>query len=622
VLLATSTLLLSGFAWSQEPVRQEIERVRERVIVTADRAEQTTLEVGSSVTVLTADDLRARGVHWLSDALAAVPGVTIARSGGPGAITSVFLRGTNSNHALVLLDGIKANSPTTGGFDFSGFPVSAVERVEIVRGPQSVLYGSEAIGGVINIITRRGGGPTRAAASVDGGSFGTWRATANLEGGTGTTRYAASLEHFDADGFSAADGERGNPEADGFRNTTATGRLAVGGPQGFGAEAQVMYFDGRVAIDGYDFAAGPVDDPDRLQDRRELLAAGAVTYRRGIYSGRLGASISDGELAGINPNGFNTRSRLDTAIREVDFQNDFTLDENNTSTAGIEYRRESGTASATSAFGESGFDEEISTTGIYALHRVTLADQVNVSGGIRFTDHSTFGGRTTFRLTAAWLAGNGLRAHGSIGSGFRAPSLNDLYYPGFSNPDLRPEESRGWDLGIGAALAGDRVDIDVTWYRNDIDDLIQYVFPVGIVNVGQARTQGLEVAAGWAITPVVRVDASYTFTDATDRDTGAALLRRPRHQAWGALQWRAAQDLLLLAEMRHKGTRSDFGTAGVEELPAYTLLNAAAQVGLGSGVTVIGRLDNLTDRRHQDVWGYGTAGFSGYAGLRYEWGAK
>lgn len=596
-------------------------RLRETVTVTADRIAVPSDQLGSSVTVITAEELRASGVHWLSDALAAVPGVTVARTGGPGAATSVFLRGTNSNHTLVLVDGMKANTPSTGAYDFSKIPASAIERVEIVRGPQSVLYGSEAIGGVINIITRRGGDAPRLSVALDGGSYGTSRATANVQGGGEAIDYAVSFERFSNDGFSAADAANGNTEADGFGNTSLTGRVVIGRNEGFGAEAQFTYFDGETRIDGFDFSAGPIDDPAQVQNSREIFGGGAITYRRGIYSGRLAASVSDQKLGTVDPDGFFTAFDLDTKITEFDLQNDLRFDADNTTVVGIEHRRESAQTISTSDFGSGGFDESVDTTGVYALHRFS-PENLHLTGGLRYTDHSRFGSKATYRITAAWATPSGFRAHGSVGTAFRAPSLNDLYFPGFGNPDLSPEESTGWDAGVGGTFANGRVGLDATWFRNDIENLIQFVFPAGIVNVGEARTQGIEFAANWLAHERVRLDATYTYTDARDIQTDLRLLRRPEHQAWAGIRYRPSVRVSLFVEGRYKGERSDFGTLGTVELPAYVVFNLAAQFRVHGGLEFIGRLENLADHEYQDVWGYGTAGRSGYAGLRYDWSSE
>ena len=604
------------------PAQQERAlRLREEVTVTADRVEVPSGQLGSSVTVITAEELRASGVHWLSDALATVAGVVVARTGGPGAATSVFLRGTNSNHTLVLVDGMKANSPSTGAYDFSKIPASAIERVEIVRGPQSVLYGSEAIGGVINIITRRGSDAQRVSVMLDGGSYGTFRATADVQGSSDAVDYAVSFERFSNDGFSAADAANGNTEADGFGNTSFTGRVALSRDEGFGAELQLAYFDGETRIDGYDFSAGPVDDPARLQSSREVFGGGAITYRRGIYSGRFAASVSDQKLGTVDPDGFFTAFDLDTKITEFDLQNDLRFNADNTTVMGIEHRRESAMTISTSDFGAIGFDESVDTTGIYALHRYSH-ENLHLTGGLRYTDHSRFGSKTTYRVTVAWATPSGFRAHGSVGTAFRAPSLNDLYFPGFSNPDLEAEESTGWDAGVGGTFADGRVGLDATWFRNDVENLIQYVFPAGIVNIGEARTQGVEFAANWLVHDRVRLDATYTYTDAKDVRTGLQLLRRPEHEAWVGVRYQPSAKVNLFIEGRFKGKRSDFGTLGAVELPAYAVLNLAVQLRVHGGLEFVSRLENLTDHEYQDVWGYGTAGRSGYAGLRYGWSGR
>ncbi|NKB87709.1 MAG: TonB-dependent receptor [Acidobacteria bacterium] len=591
-------------------------QIRESVTVTAERLEVPLERSGSAVTVLTAEDLDALGVHWLSDALATVPGVVVARSGGPGTITSVFLRGANSNHTLVLMDGVRVNSPTTGAYDFSGLPVSAIERVEIVRGSQSVLYGSEALGGVIHVVTRAGGGVPQFTASLDGGAYGTARGIAAVEGGGDEIAYAATVERFRTDGFSAADANTGNAEDDSYSNTAINARVRAGSGEGLGAEALLNYFDGETLIDGFDFSTGPVDDLDHLQSRRQTIGGAALTYQRGKYSGRLAATISDARLGTVNPNGFNTSSELDTQTTAIELQNDIGWDASNTTVVGGELRNEEAESATQSAFGPGGFDESVDTTEVYALHRLSRAT-VDLTAGGRFTDHSEFGGHFTYRVTGGWQFAPQVRARASFGTGFRAPSLNDLYFPGFSNPALQPEESEGWDVRLSANLAGDTIEIDATWFRNDVENLIQYLFPIGIVNVGEARSQGLEFGIGWAASSQIRFEANYTFTDAVDVATDEQLLRRPRHTATGQVRYRPAHSVRLVAELRYKGQRDDFGTVGRVELPSYTLLNAAGQVDVGAGLTVLARLENLGDVQYQDVWGYGTAGRSAYVGLRY-----
>lgn len=616
--LAAAAVFPSLAVAQTEPEQQRL-RLEEKVTVTANRLEQAPGAIGSSITIISAEDIRSSGATWLSDVLGRAPGVSIARVGGPGGVTTAFLRGTNSNHTLVLINGLKANAPSTGAFNLASVPASRVERVEIIRGPQSALYGSEAMGGVINIITRSGVGAPRLELSVDGGSYGTAHTTADFQGQQGNVQYSVGIDYFNAGNFSSADAGNGNSEQDRFRNTALDARVGFHPAEGLDIEGFLTYFDGQSRIDGFDFVAGPIDDPDAVQDTRELYGGVALRLQRGSYGGQLTLSSSSQKLGTADPNGFQTAFDLATTVRELDWQNNLRINADNTATLGVEYRHETADSSAVSAFGISGFDEAIDVTGVYVQHRFSANDRLNLTAGARLEDHSRFGTQATYRLTAAYNLPQALRLHTSLASGFRAPTLNELFFPGFGNAELAPEETTGWDLGINGSWLDGRVSADLTWFSNDLDELIEFTFPAGFVNLGAATSQGFETAVSLLVDPTVRIDAAYTFTDATTDGNEEQLLRRARHQGSVAVRFAPAESASLFTELRFKGARNDFGTLGTVVVPGYVVWNAAARVRLSDDLQLTGRLDNITDKRYQEVWGFGTAGVSGYLGLRYSW---
>ncbi len=469
------------------------------------------------------------------------------------------------------------------------------------------------------MITRAAGGAPRLDLSIEAGSYSTARITGGLQGSGRGTRYALGFDYLDTDNISAADARAGNTERDGFRNAAIDGRIGHRFDSGLDLEAFATWSNGRTHFDGFDFALGPIDDPTALSDSRSLFAAARAGYAAGLWSGQATLSTSDTRLDTETPDGFNTASVVETTVNEIDFQNELRFDDNNTTVAGLEYRQESARSSAESFFGTSGFDEKIDVLGLYAQHRFSWGDRLHLSGGVRAEEHEKFGGKTTYRFTAAYVPATGVRLHGSLGTGFRAPTFNELYFPGFGNPALGPEASTGWDLGVGGNWLDGRLEIDATYFRNDLDGLIEFTFPAGFVNLGQAQTRGLEVNLGSLPHRKVRIDANYTFTDAHALGSDEQLLRRPRHQ--GAVMVRVAPrpDVSFFTELRYKGARNDFGTVAPVELPSYVVFNATAQARLTGDFEAIGRIDNIFDARYQDVWGYGTPGVSGYLGLRYRW---
>ncbi len=627
VVVAIVVHLSTGVAWAraqgagapaprqgEQQERQIQVRVDEKVVVTANREAENVRNVGSSVSVITSEEIAASGARWLIDVLQFAPGVNVVRNGPPGTLTEVFLRGARASHTLFLIDGVKVNSPTTGSYDLAGIQLAAdqIERIEIVRGPQSTLYGSQAIGGVINVITRQGSGPGTWGIDVEGGAYRTGRVHSWVDGEAKSIRYSGSVSYLDTAGFSAANEANGNPERDGYRNLSYNARVDYAADNGAVLRGFFRGFDGDLEYDG--FGSRPEDALNNVQTTRETYAGFAGGYVGSGVSSIAEFSVTDAELEAISPDGFFTGFLLDSAIYELDWQNEVALPGHNTLIAGIEYRREQATISSVSAFGVDGFEESVDFFGIYAQDQVTLGDRARLTGGVRFEDHSTFGSKWTGRATATVDATRLVRIHGSVGSGFKAPTLNDLYFPGFSNPDLKPEESVGFDLGVGSFFAGGT--IDLTFFYNDISELIQFDFAAGIpVNAGDATTRGVEIGGDYSPHPTVTVLGNYTFTEALPEGSEDQLIRRPRHQGGFRTTWVPMSALRLWGELRWKAGRFDFGPQGRVQMDAFGIVNLAADYRIGPTLLVRSRIENLFDTEYEEVISYGTAGISGYIGL-------
>ena len=485
------SLVLSGSTWAQQdsgfqpPVVLDTTDVvapfprnplSGRAVLSATRTEILREQNGSSVTVITGEQLRQSGQSLLHDALRGTPGLNVVRAGSPGQQTSIFIRGTESRHTKVLLDGIPLNDPSSPsrGFDFSNLTVDNIERVEVLRGPQSTLYGSDAIGGVINIVTRRGQGPPKYRFSTMGGRFGTFRQSASVSGSSDRVHYSMGGSFFDSDGFSTAAPRLGNTENDGFRNGNLSGRFGWLASDTTDIDVVLRYTDAEAQIDGYQFPVGPVDDllrklknetfAMRTQLRTEMLD--------GLIEQKVGFSYTRFHRRDTNPGFFGTPA-FDGSTAKFDWQANVLLHETtrvrNVFTTGLDYLDEG--ASSTMASRRS-----LHATGFYLQEHVVVDERWSTVAGARWDRYSVAGGAKTFRVTSRYaLEESDTAFHGSIGTGFRAPAINELFDPSLGNLGLRPERSFGWELGVEQPLADGDLVVDVTYFRNDIDDLLSLI---------------------------------------------------------------------------------------------------------------------------------------------------
>ena len=598
--------------------RQGTIRSDEKVIVTAEREIENIRSIGSSVSLITSEEITASGARWLIDVLQFAPGVNVVRSGPAGSLAQVFIRGSNTSHTLFLIDGVKVNSPTTGAYDISRIQLSAdqIDRIEIVRGPQSSLYGSQAIGGVINVITRRGSGSGAWGVEADGGSYSTSRFSTWGSGQTSSVRLVGGISYFDSGGFSSANEANGHSEPDSYKNLSYNGRVDYGLDRGMVASAFIRGFDTDVDFDGFDFVEGPVDNLVNLQTSIETVAGGMVGYRGADIHSTVEISTSVAGLTTDTPEDFFTGFELNSSIREVDWQNGIDLPGEQTLVTGLEYRREQATSLSRSGFGEDLFSEKVDFIGVYVQDRIRLADRAWVTGGVRFEDHSTFGSKWTGRATATIDVNELVRVHGSMGSGFKAPTLNDLYFPGFSNPNLEPEESVGFDLGIDTFVPSSQVRFDATFFYNDISKLIEFDFVSGRPeNLGDVITVGAEVGGEYTPNETLTLSGNYTLTDATSANVDGQLIRRPRHQGGIRVTVRPDESLHFWSEVRVKGKSFDNGAKGRERLDGFAIVNLAVNYQLLNALSVRTRIDNLLDTDYEEVLGFGTVGLSGYFGV-------
>ncbi len=584
-------------------------------VVTPTRTEVSAGEVGSSFSVISQEQIRASGRVNVGEVLRDVVGVDVVRQGGPGSLQSVFIRGANSQHTKVLLDGVPINDPSnaTRGFDFSTLDIENVERIEVLRGPQSLLYGSDAIGGVINIITQRGAGPLSLRASGRGGTFGTARQTLSVSGGNDTTYYSFGGAFTDTAGISQAARRFDNTERDGYSNGTLSGRFGWTPSELLNVDYVFRWADVDAQVDSYDFSLSrPVDDLIRRNLSRTFY--NRVQAQSLMFDGALeqivGFNLTQYRRDDTHPEPF-VPMEYRGQTRRVDWQANLLLAQGNTFSVGFNYLQEDADTTYNPFASQN-------NSGLFLMDQFSLSDLWFVTIGTRWDDWNTAGTANTYRWTNLIRVGDtGAAVHGSIGTGFRAPALAENLFA-FGNPGLRPERSKGWDLGLRQEAWDGHLVLDCTYFRNDLIDLIVFDFDTfRLENVGQARTTGVELSAVWRTGNGHSIRAEYTYTDTTNLDTQRLLFRRPRNKASLQMGRRVLHDRgQLNLELLYVGNRLD---SNLEVLSQYFLLNLTGTYTLNDHWALFVRGANLLDDRYEEVYGYGTEGVAAYGGLDFVW---
>ncbi len=607
----------------------------EEFVVTATRIETPSREVGSSVTVITAKEIEEKQKTTVLEILRTVPALDVVQSGGPGGTTSIFIRGAKSEYTLVLIDGIEMNDPSSAGrsYNFSNLTPDNIKRIEIIRGPQSTLYGSDAIGGVINIITKKGKGKARGFVSLEGGSFSTLRETAGLSGGSKLLNFSLGLSRWDTDGISAANKKDGNSEKDGYENTSISARLGVTPTENSDIDFILRYIKDKSDIDNFGGVGG--DDPNNTAVGEQLFFRTQLRLALlgDLWEQKLGFSLTDYNRDYRNntdtkhPTDF-SRGSYDGEELRFDWQHNLYLHETNTLTIGLEneeeraksdYYSESAWGSYTSVFGK----KTARTISYYLQDQIKLWDSCFTTLGVRLDDHSRFGTKVTYRIASAYLIKQtGTKLKGTYGTGFKAPSLYYLYSE-YGDEDLAPEESTGWDIGVEQALFGfaKKLTIAATYFSNKFDNMIEYDSSTWMfTNVAAAKTEGVEVSASVRPTDDLTLQANYTYTKTKDKTTGEELLRRPKNKLGITINYHFFDKGNVNLDIVYTGSRddNDYSTwpAARVKLDSYTLVNLAASYQVTKSTQVFGRAENLLNKEYEEVKGYGTPGISAFAGAR------
>lgn len=594
--------------------------VADEMIVTATKTRNSVSgSAGSSVTVITAEEIKSSGLSRVEDLLRGTPGLDIVSNGGAGTISNLFLRGADTKYTLVLIDGVPANDPANANRapNLANLTLDNIERVEIVRGPASLLYGSGATAGVVNIITKTGKSGGQSYAGLEVGSHAGYRLYGGSSGKSGPVRYGFALSRHVTDGFSAVDGANVvlNPtgrtyETDPYRNTAFSGKTSVALSQRAELETVVRYSDATVAYD-----SSIADRTGMDQESRQFNGRVALKINQEPMVSTLFYNV---DMHDRNYLTNRTRtSNYNGTLYEIGWQGDLTVAEGNLLSTGVTYQHEQALVESYGA-SASRFEGSTGSGSIFVQDQWQLGG-LALNGGFRYEDHETAGGKTTVRLAPVWMLG-GTVLKCSYATGFRTPSMYELYSP-YGNQSLRPETSRGWDAGIEQRTS-DELKLGMTLFWMDYDDRIDFDQSLWLYAQvpGVTKTEGVESFLEWKPASTLFMTATHTYTWTQD-PAGLELRRRPKNKFAMHANWQVRPETTVSASVQWIGSRYEKGAMDetgqvTNQLPSYLLANLAVSGKVSEQVTLYGRVDNLFDSWYEEAWGYATPGRVVNAGMR------
>jgi len=607
------------------------------IVISATKTNTSTVELANSISVIDSSEITNSNKSNVFDLLKNQYGLSFTQQGGYGTLSNVYLRGANTGQTLILIDGVEYNLPSdpSGVFDFSSLPSDNIEKIEVLRGPQSTIYGSDALAGVINIITKKGNGKPKYSATIEGGSYNTYKGLAGLNGAYDKLNYSLTFSKTMSNGFSAASEKYGNMEKDGFDFLNFSSIL--GYKISDNAEANVYTRYGNSEADYDQFGGKGGDDPSYIFDQEEfsIRGEGKLNFMNNKLNQKFGVSYFrnvrkysfDTSAASI----YYSHSKYDGRKYKLDWQNDFVIGNNNVLTTGAEFELEE-TSSEYYSFTYLGPpdyasvfpDKFANTVGAYAQDQINFSKSFFATAGIRYDHHNKFGSAFTYRFAPAyiiWLTGTKIKA--TIGTGFKSPSLFYLFDPSYGNPDLSPEKSFGWDAGIEQYFWSEGFSIGATYFSNKFTDMFGFdAVTFKTININKAETSGAEVYVKIKPSNKLEVKLNYTYTKAIDKMPGSAdfnkkLVRRPTDKAGLYVSYSFQNAFNINAEVIYVGEREDmdFSTYTRVEMKNYKLVNLAAHYNVLGFLRLNFRLDNLFDADYEEVFGYATPGRSFYGGL-------
>ena len=620
---------------------------RETVVITATRTPQPVDLIGASITVITGKDIETQQFVTLSDAIAQTPGTTIIREGGVGQVTTDSMRGAETGQTLVLIDGVRIEDPsaTDEGAILQDLLVNAVDRVEVLRGPQSTLYGSDAIGGVVNVLTKRGGDtPFALTGTAEGGSFDTAHLNVAANGTWNDLDYGAAANFLVTNSVSAADARDGNTEPDGYHHFGVTANMRWHATDTVSIDLRGYYTRGRDSFDGFPPPTFTLQDDHEFGDDSLLTGYAGLNFslfdnhfsNRVAFLGLTSDRRFFGNFGFLPPFPFDTSENFfgKGGATRFEYQGIYDVgDEGSTQfTFGAESQLTTMATHSVFDFSPTPTHGKSLIQGYYAQGQTTLFDQLTLIGGVRIDHDEEFGDHTSWKMNAAWQPFDwGTVIRGNYATGFKAPSLFELFSE-FSNPitSLKPETAHGWEIGADQNLFDDHVRASVTYFDRRTSNLIDFFDCFGIVspactarafaggyyvNVGRTEATGTELSLTAQILDTLSLQANWTNMATRDLASGLPLARRPDNAANAVLTWTPDADVTLGGSVDYVGSRFNDAFASVP-LSDYVLFNLFGSYRLCDQFDAFARVDNLLDRHYEPASGFGAPGRAFYAGLR------
>lgn len=595
----------------------------EKIVVTATKTEALESQIGTSSTVISSDQIQKSQKNDVSDVLRGTPGIAVSQSGGFGSITDIYIRGAKPEYTLVMIDGVPINDPISPGrsFDFAHLTTDNIERIEVIRGPQSTLYGSDAVSGVINVITKKGKGKPKFDILIEGGTHKTFKEMVTFSGSENKADFSFEESWFSTAGISTA---KEGTERDGYRNTTLSSRLGYKILDNAKLNLILRSTYSKTDLDDAAFT----DNPNYAAWYQDLMSR--LEFTQNLYpwfNYRISA-----DYFGLERKYKNDLDNVDTTDsqswykgenRKFELQQNIIPAEWNTLTLGFDFNTERGSSYYRLGNTVTHFDRRnLDTAGYYFQDQLKIMEMFFITPGVRLDDHELFGKEWTYKVSSACLLPSDTKLKFNWGTAFKAPSLYQLYstedYGGgpIGDPNLKPDKSKSYDFGFEQGLLNNRISFGLTYYYNKFKNMVDYDLTASkYKNIGRVVTEGFEGNVSFSPTPSLSFSLNYTYTKSKDRDSEKELVRRPENQFGLNANWNLINKLNFNLNGTYVGANWN-DTANTQRVKHYYKFDLATSYNINKDFQIFGSINNIFDRKYEEVLGYSTLGRTFYGGIK------